>query len=93
MADELQEEKDKIRAFAKKYCAAHHVKLNPDERVVEMVIEGLARNRISRGLRFCPCRVITGNLEEDQKNACPCVWHKQEIEKEGHCHCHLFVKE
>jgi ferredoxin-thioredoxin reductase catalytic chain len=93
MADELQAEKDKIRAFIAKYCATHQVKVNPDEKVVEMVIEGLARNKVKHGLRYCPCRILSGKPEEDRQKVCPCVWHKLEIEKDGHCHCNLFVKE
>ncbi len=92
MADELREEKEKIRRFVDKYCAAHNLRLNPDESAVEMIIEGLARNKINRGLRYCPCRALTGNAVEDKQKACPCLWHKLEIEKEGHCHCGLFFK-
>lgn len=33
----------------------------------------------------CPCRV--------DDFACPCEYHLEEIESQGHCHCNLFVKD
>ncbi|HDR53147.1 MAG TPA: ferredoxin:thioredoxin reductase, partial [archaeon] len=54
------------------------------------VIAGLVANEASHGYRFCPCRTITGNLEEDKPKICPCKWHVDEIERDGFCKCKLF---
>nr|WP_269850493.1 ferredoxin-thioredoxin reductase catalytic domain-containing protein [Methanosarcina horonobensis] len=27
-----------------------------------------------------------------KKIVCPCIYHKDEIEKDGNCHCELFFK-
>lgn len=66
--------------------------LNPDKEAVERIVRGLLENEKKHGFQYCPCRRITGNLEEDKKNICPCIYHKDEIEKLGHCLCGLFVK-
>ncbi|NYT19995.1 MAG: hypothetical protein GKC08_06885 [Methanosarcinales archaeon] len=44
------------------------------------------------GKRYCPCRIIKGNEEEDKKIICPCIYLKEEIENDGKCHCELFFK-
>ena len=68
------------------------MKLNPDKKIVERVMAGLAENEKKYGAKYCPCRRVSGNKEEDAKKICPCIWHKDEIEKDGHCFCNLYVK-
>lgn len=67
------------------------LKLNPDEEKVTWVIKGLLKNEEEYGHRYCPCRVVTGDEEEDAPKICPCKWHKDEIKEMGHCTCGLFV--
>lgn len=78
--------------FYQEYADKNGFKLNPDRGVVERIIKGLLANEKKFGARYCPCRRITGNLEEDRPKICPCSWHKEEIEKQGHCFCGLFTK-
>ena len=82
----------KITQESEEYAKQNGFWLNPNRGVVERIINGLIENEKKYGKRYCPCRRITGNREEDAKNVCPCVWHRQEIEKEGHCLCGLFIK-
>lgn len=74
------------------YAKAHGFKVNPDSKIAENVVRALLLREEALGERYCPCRKATGNKEEDKKIICPCVYHKDEIEKDGHCHCNLFVK-
>jgi ferredoxin-thioredoxin reductase catalytic chain len=74
------------------YAKENGFKLNPDKKIVEGVIKGLLMREEKSGARYCPCRRTTGDDDEDSKIICPCVYHKDEIEKDGHCHCNLFVK-
>ena len=76
----------------KKYAEDNGFKLNPNEQIVDVVLAGLKRNEEKHGERYCPCRRVTGDREADKKIICPCIYHKDEIEKDGHCHCNLFVK-
>jgi len=85
---EGQELREKLQAYADK----SGFKLNPNEKVLEGIINGLLRNKKFKGDIYCPCRVVTGNKEEDKKIACPCIYHKDEIKQMGHCKCTLFWK-
>lgn len=74
------------------YAEKNGLKLNPDREVVERLVKGLLANEKKHGAKYCPCRRISGNPEEDKPKICPCQWHKEEIEKDGHCLCGLFVR-
>jgi len=89
----LSEEEDKkeFLEFAKKHASEKGIRLNPDERIVNGIVAGLFKREKSNGEKYCPCRVVSGNKEEDKKIICPCVYHLDEIAKDGKCHCQLFV--
>jgi thioredoxin 1 len=74
------------------YAKSNGFRLNSDEKTVERVVKGLFENQKKYGKKYCPCRRVSGNGEEDAKKICPCAFHKDEIEKDGHCFCNLFVK-
>jgi len=74
------------------YAKQSGFRLNPDHGAVQRVAKGLLANEQKYGKKYCPCRRISGNQEADAKNICPCQFHKDEIEKDGHCFCKLFVK-
>jgi ferredoxin-thioredoxin reductase catalytic chain len=77
---------------SEEYAKANGFRLNPDRKIAEGVAKGLLMREEKFGKKYCPCRRVTGNFEEDKKIICPCIYHKEEIEKDGHCHCNLFVK-
>jgi len=89
---EQPEEIEKIIQGYQEYAEKNGLKLNPDREAVERLIKGLLTNEEKYGARYCPCRRITGNKEEDRPKICPCKWHREEIERDGHCFCGLFVK-
>ncbi len=67
-------------------------KLNPDTEHISFTIEGILRNERTVGLKYCPCRVPSGNFEEDLKLICPCNFVEQETwEEQGRCWCGLFI--
>ena len=75
----------------KKYVESQGFKLNPHEKIVDFLVQGLIHNERKFGYRYCPCRAITGDPKKDEKIICPCVYHKDEIKRMGHCLCGLFV--
>ena len=86
---------EKVNEIIKNYqehAEKNGFRLNPDRKVVERLVMGLLANEKKYGVKYCPCRRITGNPEEDRGKICPCHWHKEEIEKDDHCCCSLFVK-
>ena len=74
----------------KKYAEKNGFGLNLNKKAVETIVKGLLENEKKYGQRYCPCRRVTGNAEEDRPKICPCAWHRQEIERDGHCYCRLF---
>lgn len=75
-----------------RYAESQGFEINPDRKIVEFVLAGLLYNEQRFGYRYCPCRAITGDQEQDRKIVCPCAYHKDEIERAGRCLCGLFVK-
>ncbi|MCS3924617.1 ferredoxin-thioredoxin reductase catalytic domain-containing protein [Methanosalsum natronophilum] len=88
----VEETKKKIRNWTQRYADRKGYDLNPDNEMLDMVIEGLANNVDKYGRRYCPCRIITGNEQEDRKIICPCIYHEEEVETQGSCHCSLFFE-
>ena len=86
---------EKIKKLIKEYreyAEKNGFRLNPNKKIVEQLIKGLLENEKKYGKRYCPCRRVTSDKEKNKKIVCPCVYHKDEIKKQGHCHCFLFVK-
>jgi len=78
----------KFQIYAKKngFC------LNPNKKITKQLILQLIKRENKFGKRYCPCYLISENAEKDKKFVCPCIYHKKEIEKQGHCNCFLFMK-
>ncbi|HJJ42015.1 MAG TPA: ferredoxin:thioredoxin reductase [Methanocorpusculum sp.] len=66
--------------------------INENKDIADSVIEGIARNKILLGKRFCPCRIPTGDALKDRDYLCPCKDSASDIENTGHCHCYLYTK-
>ncbi len=74
------------------HAEKNNISLTKNRKTRESLIKGLLEKEGRFGYRYCPCRRISGNLEEDKKIVCPCVYHLDEIKKDGHCLCGLFEK-
>ncbi len=83
---------EKLIAAYEKYAESMGFKLNPNKAIVEGTIKGLMARKEEFGEPYCPCRKMSGVKEEDELIICPCAYHEEEIEKDGHCFCNLFVK-
>jgi len=89
--DNKKKTEDMIKKF-EEHAKENGFQLNPDKKTVERIIDGLLKNEGKYGEQYCPCRRVSGNKEEDKQKICPCFWHKDEIKKDGHCFCRLYVK-
>ncbi|MFA6296810.1 MAG: ferredoxin-thioredoxin reductase catalytic domain-containing protein [Patescibacteria group bacterium] len=68
-------------------------KINPDSSKVEKLATGVLNNEEKHGLKFCPCRMKSGNAVEDLKLVCPCNFFVQKVwQEKGECWCGLFIK-
>jgi ferredoxin-thioredoxin reductase catalytic subunit/rhodanese-related sulfurtransferase len=92
---EFQVELERAWKFVEKVNEQFGFVQHPMEDVNEGVVMGLARNKLMYGTRFCPCFMVVGNTQEEQKRAdnrvCPCKPAlEREIPESGRCHCGLF---
>ncbi len=87
--------KEEIKEIIKEYeehGRKNKWRLNPNKEVVERLIRGMLEREKRFGKRYCVCRRITGNPEEDEKIVCPCVYAPKEIQEQGRCYCGLFLE-
>lgn len=87
--------KEEIKETIKEYeeqARKNKWRLNPDKEVVERLVRGMLEREKRFGKRYCVCRRITGNKEEDEKIVCPCIYAPKEIQEQGRCFCNLFLK-
>jgi ferredoxin-thioredoxin reductase catalytic chain len=66
--------------------------LNPDSAHVDLVLEGILKLEAEHGLKYCPCRLRSGEAK-DLELICPCNFFIQKAWREqGRCWCGLFVR-
>jgi ferredoxin-thioredoxin reductase catalytic subunit len=73
-----------------RHAKASGLRLNPNAKAFEALLDGLVRRKVRFGDYYCPCRVVTGDPNQDAANVCPCQSHGAEVAATGHCHCGLF---
>jgi ferredoxin-thioredoxin reductase catalytic subunit len=74
-----------------KDAAASGYYLNPDKEFAKALISGLITNRKRYGYSSCPCRLASGNKEDDIDIICPCDYRDQDVNEYGACYCALYV--
>lgn len=65
--------------------------INPDKSFTEELVRGLYENGVRYGYRSCPCRLASGNEDEDRDIICPCSYRDQDLAEFGACYCALYV--
>jgi ferredoxin-thioredoxin reductase catalytic subunit len=65
--------------------------LNPDEEFTKNLLHGMMINEKRFGYPACPCRLASGNREEDLDIICPCDYRDQDLVEYGACYCALYV--
>ncbi|HSV41930.1 MAG TPA: ferredoxin-thioredoxin reductase catalytic domain-containing protein [Methanomassiliicoccales archaeon] len=69
------------------------IRLTEDENEVHTLCKGVLENLNSKGLRYCPCRIPSGDPVKDLELICPCNFVRQKNWTEiGECWCGLFRK-
>jgi len=67
--------------------------LNPDTPFTRNLVKGLIVNQERYGYQACPCRLASGNQEEDLDIICPCDYRDPDLDRYGTCYCSLYVDE
>ena len=78
--DELREEAE---------SGGYH--LSADEAMTRELVKGLLVNEQRYGYHACPCRLASGETEEDLDIVCPCDYRDPDIAEYGACYCSLYV--
>jgi ferredoxin-thioredoxin reductase catalytic subunit len=80
---------EKIRAQAE----ASGYFLNPDSQFTRDLVAGLVANQERYGYPACPCRLGSGNRQEDLDIICPCDYRDADVTDYGACYCALYVSQ
>jgi len=87
--------KDDFLRAIEKLAEGQEFMVNPDRARLETLFEGIFNNERNHGLKYCPCRLICKEFEEDLKIVCPCNFLVHETYKgldKGECWCGMFIK-
>jgi ferredoxin-thioredoxin reductase catalytic subunit len=92
-AEQADFDKDRFLEAIGKFTENNEFQVNPDREKVNLLLEGIFNNEINHGFKYCPCRLITKDIEEDLKLVCPCNFLIHNTYKEkGECWCGLFKR-
>jgi ferredoxin-thioredoxin reductase catalytic chain len=72
-------------------AAGYH--LNPDRGFTRELVHGLLVNQARYGYPSCPCRLASGEKEQDLDIICPCDYRDPDLLDWGACYCALYVSE
>ncbi len=92
--DKSLENENKIEKFyvdLKNDAESGGYNLNPDQEFTKSLIRGLLVNQERYGYQACPCRLATGQKEDDLDIICPCDYRDPDLDKHGVCYCALYV--
>ena len=67
--------------------------LNPDIPFTRSLIRGILVNSERYGYEACPCRLASGDEQEDTDIICPCDYRDTDLDRYGACYCALYVDE
>jgi ferredoxin-thioredoxin reductase catalytic subunit len=92
---EIEMDKERFRQAIDEFAKNNEFQVNPDADKVNMLIDGVFNCDENHGMKYCPCRLIAKDFEEDLKLVCPCNFliHETYKDKEdGECWCGLFIR-
>ncbi len=64
---------------------------NKDKEMVLALMESLLTNKDRYGYMVCPCRLASGERDQDKDIICPCVYREDDVRQYGSCFCGLYV--
>jgi ferredoxin-thioredoxin reductase catalytic chain len=67
--------------------------LNPDQEFTRELVKGLLINEGRYGYWACPCRLATGDKQQDLDVICPCDYRDADLLDWGNCYCALYVSD
>ena len=67
--------------------------LNPDIEFTKELVKGLLANEKRYGYMSCPCRLASGEKEQDLDIICPCDYRDADLSEYNTCYCGLYVSQ
>lgn len=64
---------------------------NKDRDLVMELLRSLLLNKGRYGYMSCPCRLASGDKDQDRDIICPCVYRAPDVSEYGSCYCALYV--
>ncbi|MBW2999282.1 hypothetical protein KY339_01300 [Candidatus Woesearchaeota archaeon] len=85
--------KEEMKKAWEKFTEKNDFMLNPDDKHVDRIADGVLEREEKHGLKLCPCRIGDGSRKNNLELLCPCNFKTHETWKnKGRCWCGLFVK-
>ena len=84
-------EVEKLYEMLKKAQEPKGYFFNNDKPRVYELLEALTVNKERYGYMACPCRLASGNREQDNDIICPCIYREPDVKEYGSCYCSLYV--
>ena len=81
----------KLYEMLRKVQEAKGYYFNKDKERVFDLLEALLFNKERYGYMSCPCRLASGDKEQDKDIICPCEYRAPDVEEYGSCYCNLYV--
>jgi ferredoxin-thioredoxin reductase catalytic subunit len=88
-----EQEVEKLHRRLDREAEASGYHLNPDGEFVKELVRGLITNERRFGYWACPCRLASGEKDEDLDIICPCDYRDPDLSEYGTCYCSLYVSE
>lgn len=84
---------DKLYDKLKREQGASGYNLNPDVAFTKELVKGLLINEERYGYQSCPCRLASGEREDDVDIICPCDYRDPDVNDYDACYCGLYVSQ
>lgn len=81
-----REEIDRLYQKLKKEAETNGYHLNPDVEFAGELVKGILTNEKRYGYWNCPCRLASGEKEEDLDIICPCDYRDADVTEYGSCY-------
>jgi ferredoxin-thioredoxin reductase catalytic subunit len=79
------------RLFREAEGGGYH--LNSDMEFTKQLIMSLIINERRYGYRACPCRLASGDKQDDLDIICPCDYRDPDLDEYDACYCALYVSD
>ena len=81
-----QEEIDRVYEQMKREAESNGYHLNPDVAFTKELVRGLLTNEKRYGYQACPCRLSSGNKNDDLDIVCPCDYRDPDLTDFNSCY-------